>query len=81
MLSRTDDWQNIQPLLAELVRQLQESAAENIIERARTILLQEIIAQIPQNKSLGSALLGVTLPTYHRWLKKSSNENYVGHSN
>lgn len=81
VLSRTDDWQNIQPLLAELVRQLQESAAENIIERARTILLQEIIAQIPQNKSLGSALLGVTLPTYHRWLKKSSNENYVGHSN
>jgi len=70
VLSRTDDWRNIQPLLAELVSHLQDSTAQNIIEQVRMILLQEIVSQIPRDKTLGSTLMGVTLPTYHRWLKK-----------
>lgn len=70
LLSRTEDWKNIQPLLVELVNQSNEFPAQNIIDQVRTTLLQGIIELIPNDKQLGSALMGVTLPTYHRWLDK-----------
>jgi hypothetical protein len=70
VLSRTADWQTIQPVLVKLVSSLSEIASKNIVEQVRTILLQEIIRLLPKEKSLGSALMGVTLPTYQRLLEK-----------
>lgn len=73
LLSRTADWKTIQPILMKLVSSLGEIASENIVEEVRSILLQEIIKSVPKNKSLGSALMGVTLPTYQRWLEKTQD--------
>jgi transcriptional regulator with GAF, ATPase, and Fis domain len=70
VLSRTAEWQSIQPILKTLIKSLDEIASQNIIEQVRTILLQEIIKSVPKDKSLGSALMGVTIPTYQRWIEK-----------
>ncbi|MCK5829702.1 MAG: sigma 54-interacting transcriptional regulator [Methylococcales bacterium] len=70
VLSRTPNWANIKPFLAELVTNAEAHASQNILEQVRLILLQEIIIQIPNDKTLGAALMGVTTPTYQRWLDK-----------
>ena len=70
VLSRTPDWVNIKPFMVGLVSSAEENASQNMLEQVRTMLLQEIIIQIPNNKTLGAALMGVTLPTYQRWLDK-----------
>ncbi len=70
VLSRTADWKTIQPFLAKFVSSLDQNAPQNIIEQVRLILLKEIIRLVPNDKTLGSALMGVTLPTYQRWLEK-----------
>lgn len=70
VLSRTADWANIKPFLAELVTHAEEVASKSLLEQVRTMLLQEIFIQIPDNKTLAAALMGITLPTYQRWLDK-----------
>ncbi len=73
VLSRTADWMNIKPLLAELITNAEENASENMLEQMRAMLLEEIFKLIPKDKTLGSALMGVTLPTYQRWLDKNNS--------
>lgn len=70
ILSRTSDWVNIKPFLVELVASAEKNASESMLEQVRKMLLQEIIIQIPNDKTLGATLMGVTLPTYQRWLDK-----------
>jgi len=31
------------------------------------VLLEEVVARVQQDSVLGSALMGVTTPTYRRW--------------
>ena len=69
VLSRTPDWANIRPILNEFAASADEIASENMIEQIRTMLLQEIIKRIPKDKSTGSALMGISLPTYQRRLE------------
>jgi hypothetical protein len=41
------------------------------VERAEGILLKEIVERAPSDTGLGSALLGVTTPTFRRRLAAS----------
>jgi diguanylate cyclase (GGDEF)-like protein len=67
LMSRTGDWSAIQPMLSRLVAASNTSTGENTFERARRMLLEEVVAHVQHNGALGSALMGVTAPTYRRW--------------
>jgi len=73
LLSRTADWDDIQPLLVELLTQIDEATSQNMIDEVRTLLMLQVIKLIPKDKVLCSALMGVTLPTFHKWLDKIDN--------
>jgi diguanylate cyclase (GGDEF)-like protein len=65
--ARTEGWAAVKPVLSRLVAANDASAGENIFERARQVLLEEVMARVQQDSALGSALMGVTTPTYRRW--------------
>ncbi len=65
--ARSDAWSSMQPVLSRLLAADQGAAGENIFERARQVLLEEVVARVQQDNVLGSALMGVTAPTYRRW--------------
>ena len=67
MSARSEDWVLVQPVLSRLVAANDASDGENIFERARQVLLEEVVARVQQDSALGSALMGVTAPTYRRW--------------
>ena len=68
MNARSADWALVQPVLSCLVVANEASPGENIFERARQVLLEEVMARVPQDGALGSTLMGVTVPTYRRWI-------------
>ncbi|MDX1698170.1 MAG: hypothetical protein R3308_07770, partial [Thiohalobacterales bacterium] len=70
LLSRTGDWSAIQPVLSSLIQTDSKPNGANIFERARRTLLEEVMTRVRQNGVLGSALMGVTAPTYRRWTEK-----------
>ncbi|MDJ0808422.1 MAG: sigma 54-interacting transcriptional regulator [Gammaproteobacteria bacterium] len=63
---RSSDWSVLEPVIHRLVESFDASAEQNLIEQAGQLLLQEIMQQVADNDQLGSALLGVTKPTYLR---------------
>jgi diguanylate cyclase (GGDEF)-like protein len=65
--ARSEEWAAVQPVLSHLVTANLGSAGENIFDRARQVLLEEVVARVQQDSVLGSALMGVTAPTYRRW--------------
>ena len=60
-------WAPAVPVLERLARAHDLGRDENILKATRGLLLAEISARLPHNDRLGSALLGVTVPTYRRW--------------
>jgi hypothetical protein len=40
---------------------------QDLLKRARIVVLQEIVRQLPEDAKLGSILMGVTEPTFRRW--------------
>ena len=52
----------VQPVLSRLVAANDASDGENIFERARQVLLEEVVARVQQDSALGSALMGVAAP-------------------
>jgi transcriptional regulator with GAF, ATPase, and Fis domain len=67
MSARSADWALVQPVLSRLVAANEAPGGENIFERARQVLLEEVMARVQQDSALGSTLMGVTTPTYRRW--------------
>ena len=67
LLSRTTDWSAIQPMLPRLIAADNKGSDANIFERAHAMLLEEVVAHVQHDGALGSALMGVTVPTYRRW--------------
>jgi diguanylate cyclase (GGDEF)-like protein len=67
MSARSEDWALVQPVLSRLVAANEASAGENVFDRARQVLLEEVMARVQQDSALGSTLMGVTTPTYRRW--------------
>ena len=68
LMVRNPDWSNIPPILTRLISSNGSSIGENLFERARSVLLEEVVAKVPQDSAKGSALMGVTTPTYRRWV-------------
>ncbi len=52
---------------AQLLNTLNGASAENLSERIRDSLLQEVVTRLPDQDKTAAALMGVTLPTYRRW--------------
>ncbi len=63
---RTPDWSALKPVFIRIINAAQEDSGQNLVDQASKLLLEEVVAQTPHNDNLGSALLGVTKPTYQR---------------
>ncbi len=63
---RTSDWSALKPVFARIIATAQQAPGQNVIDQASRLLLEEVVAQTPHDDNLGSALLGVTKPTYQR---------------
>ncbi len=64
---RSPSWTAVQTLLAEVV-QVGHTAGGDMLKRARQLLLEDVLSRITDDVSLGSALMGVTVPTFRRWI-------------
>jgi diguanylate cyclase (GGDEF)-like protein len=67
LLSRTAEWSAMQPVLSRLVAATDNTNGEDICERARRLLLEEVMTHAQHDGALGAVLMGVTAPTYRRW--------------
>jgi diguanylate cyclase (GGDEF)-like protein len=72
LLARTPEWDAVRPILNRLVAEDGAANGDNITIRARELLLAEVTDRVAGNAALGSRLMGVTLPTYRRWLAHGS---------
>jgi transcriptional regulator with GAF, ATPase, and Fis domain len=71
LLQRNPNWAGLQPLVPHLVKSLDDRSEDNILEKARQVLLGEVTARATGNDKLGAHLMGVTVPTYRRWSSKT----------
>ncbi|MGB5774344.1 MAG: sigma 54-interacting transcriptional regulator [Sedimenticolaceae bacterium] len=74
LIARTPEWHAVRPLLDRLVARDGAAAGDNITKLARDLLLAEITEQVADNAALGCRLMGVTLPTYRRWVEQGSGD-------
>jgi diguanylate cyclase (GGDEF)-like protein len=63
---RTPDWSALKPIFARIISTAREAPGQNLVDQVSQLLLEEVVAHAPHNDNLGSALLGVTKPTYQR---------------
>jgi len=68
----SQQWLTSLPALIELLKNLmrQEDNNAEFSERCQAILLQEVANHIGADRSTGAALMGITPPTYTRWIAK-----------
>ncbi len=72
---RPPGWEPIRPLVAALVR-FAENLGEDVLERARLILLAQVLERVgAQDVTAGAALLGVSKPTFRRWVADSTHRH------
>ena len=67
--ARTPEWQGVQAHIASIVADLPEDGGADVLERARLLLLGIVRAASVPTPASAAALMGVTLPTYKRWLQ------------
>ncbi|MEM6775124.1 MAG: sigma 54-interacting transcriptional regulator [Pseudomonadota bacterium] len=67
LLRRSPAWAGTSEILAALVRTAQRENGTNIVERAKTLLLDLVVEGSGGKDSLGAQIMGVTVPTYRRW--------------
>jgi hydrogenase-4 transcriptional activator len=65
--ARSSAWSTMRPILSRLVAAPEVLAGKSIFEEARQMLLKEVVERVRHDGVLGSALMGVTAPTYRRW--------------
>ncbi len=62
---RSGRWADVRALLSEVLRDSgDEGASEDLIRKASTVLLEEILKRLPDDVTTGSQLMGVTAPTF-----------------
>ena len=66
---RPAEWDAAGSCIRNVVRSA-NGGGEDLLKRARAVLLQEIVCQLPDDIKLGSLFLGVTEPTFRRWRAK-----------
>jgi DNA-binding NtrC family response regulator len=64
---RPEAWDPVREQIARLV-DAGNPAGEDLMERVRRALLEEVASRLPRDFKRASALLGVTEPTYRRWV-------------
>jgi len=64
-------WERIRSVLASLLS-MDSSSGEDLVKRARTMLLEDVRRRLPRDVAVGSALMGVTEPTFRRWTRDLS---------
>ncbi len=65
LATRSGTWDEVRQILAALVRR-DDLGDEPLLARSEQCLLSEILGRFPSDVKTGSALLGVTPPTYRR---------------
>ncbi len=70
LLVRSDAWSRLTPAIKLLTDSLGEDSQTNVIEEARAHLLQAVVARVGADATRGSALMGITVPTYRRWTEQ-----------
>ena len=63
---RSDDWSAMDLVVTLFVHNAGSSSGERLVDQASQLLLEQVLLQLPDNDTLGSALLGVTKPTFLR---------------
>ena len=71
---RSESWAGLQPTIQLLAESLAEDSDSNIIELARAQLLEAVASRVGDDVSAGSALMGITVPTYRRWLEQTTEK-------
>lgn len=67
---RTSAWDAVLPLVNSIVRKAQEAPGSvDLVSHARSTLLDSVLGQVDGRISTGAALMGVSPPTYKRWLR------------
>ena len=73
---RNAQWSQVLAALTALVLQ---NSGTDLLEGIRVLLLEEVVARVGGKHKKGAALMGVTLPTYRRWIDtKLPGQNEVG---
>ncbi len=67
LLIRSEAWNRLQPTIKLLADSLAEDNNANVMEIARARLLAAVIDRVGEDANIGSALMGITVPTYRRW--------------
>jgi diguanylate cyclase (GGDEF)-like protein len=70
LLVRSETWAGLQPTINRLADSLAEDSDTNIIELARAQLLKVVASRVEDDVTAGSALMGITVPTYRRWIEQ-----------
>ncbi len=71
---RTASWSRVRKHLQQLVR-LGDSVEGDRTRRARDMLLEEVLQLFPESAVDGAALMGVSPPTFRRWMRRVSRRN------
>ena len=64
LATRTPSWREVRSLLTQMLGRRDIGASGPLLERVQRILLEEIVDQVGGDVEKGSALLGVSPPTY-----------------
>lgn len=67
---RIPSWTEMAPAIARVIESNETDKSVNITRRARQMVLDEVLARAKDDISLGSVLMGVTLPTYKNWIEQ-----------
>jgi hypothetical protein len=68
LCSRPESWNSVREILARLVSSDTDPLDGDLLHRGERVLVEEILERLPDDVAVGSALLGVTPPTYRRRL-------------
>jgi DNA-binding protein Fis len=66
--SRSGRWDAVSRLLPDVVR-MEHPNDDDRLKRARNTLLVNVIRLVPNRRAMGAALMGVTEPTFRRWVR------------
>jgi hypothetical protein len=67
LCARPQSWDPVRETLAMVVAGTGNGSSEvDLVRRGERLLLEEILERLPEDVAVGSALLGVTPPTFRR---------------
>jgi DNA-binding protein Fis len=68
--NRSEAWGRLQVYIDHLADSLTDESQINVVEAVRNRLLESVASRVNGDDTRGSALMGITVPTYRRWLQQ-----------